>query len=66
MLSHTATFAETYSFLGLYSEAQVESSHNDINRLYLGPHSNCGNNYDQRLRRTFSDYLAQKVASVLA
>lgn len=51
MLHHTVDFAERHRFLGLMSEAQMESYHASFNALYHQNNRNLANNIPERMRR---------------
>ena len=52
MLRHAAEFAQRHGFLGRASEAAIESSHAQHNRLWDVSHRNQSRNPKERLRRT--------------
>ena len=62
MLRHAVEFAERHHFLGLVSEAQIESFHFRLNELYNKRHRNMSQNPKERLRRCLADVSAAAVA----
>jgi hypothetical protein len=63
MLRHASEFAQNHFFLGLVSEAQIESTHAKINALFNHNHRNQSDNTAERLRRSLADATLRAVQS---
>jgi len=57
MLLHCAQFASRWHFLGKASEAPIEATHPEINRLYNFNHCNKANDPATRIQRSLSDHV---------
>ncbi len=65
MVMHCAQFAKKHSFLGKFSEAQLESCHSKFSRDLNNIHVNTNPHKSEQFRRVLADAALKAIAPVL-
>ena len=65
MLHHVKSFIQQHEYLGLFSEAQIESCHAKMNKLINDAGSNCGKNFNEAMRRALALVVTQQLQPII-
>ena len=65
MLRHSVQFLNHYRYLGLVSEAPLESFHAQFNNRFHSHHYNLGRDISERLRRSLADTTLSTIQPLL-